>query len=334
MNSFKNILILFLSTLVSNVYGQDRTFSQFFLNPTDINPGITGIESYLDISLGYKQLWRDFDSGDNSAFLSIDKSFGQVPSSVYKNNSLRVSDTKRYDRIDQNQKLKRKHGLGISVRADETGALKTFNAGVRYAYHLPLTLKWRLSFGSSIKFEQNSIDFAKYNVRDDSDLFIQNLMANGGNQNRYLVDFGASAYSDNLLVAISANSLVNQEFDSEDLLALDAEKTYHAFVNHKTPISSSIDLSYGVLGVYTSLSEFYWAANARLKYKNRLTLGAGYDSNDRLSGFLGLRVQDNVYLNYSYDYFVGALSTFNVVNHELVLNLKLANPYNFKELLW
>ncbi len=315
-------------------HAQTSTFSQFYLNPTSVNSGFTGIEPYVDISLGYKQLWRDFDQGDNAMFLAIDKSFGQIPATVYKNNSLRVSDPSRYNQVDRNKRLKRKHGVGASVLSNAVGPLKELNATLRYAYHMPVTLNWKLSFGTSLGYFQSRIDFSKYTVRDQSDEFYQMLVSSGERQQGYHVDFGTLMYNQRWMIGLSMSNMINESLGDENLLSLTPQENYHLFISNNIDLSKSLELNTNILVTHDPLTDIYWMSSSRVRYNNKLVLGVGFDSNKRLSGHMGVKLTDNVTANYSYDYFVGDLSSFSVVNHEILINFNILNPYKLTERVW
>ena len=80
--------------------------------------------------------------------------------------------------------------------------------------------------------------------------------------------------------------------------------------------------------------DLIWAVNSRLRYKELVYLGAGYNSGSKISLLFGFAVNAKFTVNYSYDHYFSGLGSLNVNVHELVLGVGLFNTYESKSRLW
>src|SRR5436190_667091 len=78
-----------------------------------------------------------------------------------------------------------------------------------YAYHLPITPRVNMSFGTQVGYSSQRIDFTGYVVRDQvNDTFYQQIMQAGqGNAGSFRMDFGYVLYSSKFYLGLSSNGL-------------------------------------------------------------------------------------------------------------------------------
>ena len=71
----RKLFIIIQILLVSQLYGQDVEFSQYYANPIYLNPAFAGSEDYTRISLNYKSLLPSSYGSYSNYSASIDKYF-------------------------------------------------------------------------------------------------------------------------------------------------------------------------------------------------------------------------------------------------------------------
>ncbi|TRX60102.1 type IX secretion system membrane protein PorP/SprF [Fulvivirga sp. M361] len=317
------------------VFGQNNQFTQYYLNPATINPAFSGIDPFFSTFIGYKQLWNGFDNGNDIFHASAFSSIGKTPPAAFKNNSLRVSDPKTFARLSNDKSIKRRHGIGGFIESSSIGPYQSTQFGVKYAYHIPVSNKLSIAFGTSVDMIQDELDFSSYTVRDpQNDSFYQQLVGSQGNQNSLKVDFGGVLYSNSWFLGISSNSLVRELLSGDDFTEFVSLTSYDLLVGKQFVMSPTINVFSSARVTQHDFYGFSWELTGRMRFRDVLSFGASYYSEDRISALFGLTPKEGISINYSYDYFVSDLNSFNSGNHEVVLGLALFNRYSFPKRFW
>ncbi|MBL6448916.1 PorP/SprF family type IX secretion system membrane protein [Fulvivirga sp. 29W222] len=329
------LLSLGLVILGFNGYGQQQTFTQYYLNLPSVNPGFTGMEPYLDVKSAFRQRWNGFEDKNNSIYLSGYASLGRTSPTVFKNNSLRISSPEAYDKVANSGSLKRMHGIGGMVTSQTVGPFKSMSANVNYAYHLPLSRSLSLSMGTGVRYINYDVNLDGYTFREESDPFIDRLKgSNGGRLQQFVGDFGIALYSDKFYMGFSSANLVSENMSGGELLQLDRDVSYHALVGIQIDLGPIINFYPGGRLSYSDLHGVTWEANARIRYSKMIYLGLAYENDVKASLLFGLTFENRYSINYSYDYYFNELKEFTTGNHEFTLGIAIFNKYSTPARLW
>lgn len=331
-------LILYFIFLIGMhpVMGQVSEFTQYFTNLPSVNPAFTGIDDYLNANVGFRQGWNDFSENNYSTYFSAYGTLNKPLSQMVKSNSLRVSDPTIFRRIQTNKQVRRKHGLGGLVGSQKLGPSTNSVIQVNYAYHLPVSKSYNLSMGTTIGYQMQRVDFSQYTVRDQvNDLFFQELLNSGAtNLSFAVVDFGATLYADDIYFGLATTNMIFKDLTSDVTLTNARLTSITAQVGKNFDLDQNLILNLGIAGRYTDQLDPTWIANARLMYKNFVYLGAGYQNETKVSILFGLNYEGKVDLNYSYDKYIGDLSNFNLISHEIIAGIVIFNKFNLKPKFW
>jgi type IX secretion system PorP/SprF family membrane protein len=141
----KALLLLTVVTLfLFNNTGkaQDPEFSQFYANPLYLNPALAGANICPRVVINYRNQWP----GLSKSFVNYNAAFDQYINKIY-------------------------GGVGVIVNMDNAGSgmLKTFQAGLMYAYHLQAADNLYINMAVEASFFQKSLSWEKLQFGDQID---------------------------------------------------------------------------------------------------------------------------------------------------------------------
>ncbi|MEM9859807.1 MAG: type IX secretion system membrane protein PorP/SprF, partial [Bacteroidota bacterium] len=137
-------LIPFLSRSQAN-----QGLAQYYNNLHVLNPAFIGLSDYSEFRAGFRQPWNEISNVRSTNFASFSTVLGKKSPLDYRNQPLRISDPEAFNTLDT-KVFSRKHGVGLYISQNEIGPFKENSVRGVYAYHIPLTKKSHLSFGTSL----------------------------------------------------------------------------------------------------------------------------------------------------------------------------------------
>jgi len=126
-------VLLFL--IISDSFGQDPTFSQFYANPLYLSPSFAGATEEYRLGFTYRNQWPS------------------IPNSVFVTNS--ISFEKAMPNFNS--------GIGVLATYDVAGSgdLSTTNIGLLYSYDFNINKEWHVRPGVNFKFYYLGLDIYK-----------------------------------------------------------------------------------------------------------------------------------------------------------------------------
>lgn len=327
------VAILLCTTSV--LYAQENDYTQYFTNLSSVNPAFTGMDDFFVLNAGVREGWNSYGIKNDNSYLSFFGALNNGNRAARRNNSLRTSDPSMFESIQNEKKYRRRHGMGGMITNRVVDAYHSFGAFFNYSYHLPLTGKLNISFGTRAGYSNQRIDFGNLTVRDDiNDKFYQSLLQAGqGNQNTFMIDFGTMIYSRKFFLGFSSNNLVANKLNGDQLYNMTTGTRYRTQLGIFIPLNSMWELSPGAQAVYQDGYDLQWIASVRLKYKDLIYLGSAFNPDSKVAILVGLTAQ-KISINYAYDIYIGGLNNFDVNTHELVLGINLFNRYKLQSRFW
>lgn len=329
------IIILIAGFCVMKLPAQEFNSSQYYSNLGISNPSFTGIDDFVDVKLSVYQGWNSFNISNNNFYASVFTSLNNSQQTTIKNNALRLSST-AYSQIESQKDLRRKHGMGGMITNRNVGPYRSFSLNYQYAFHLPLSSTFNLSFGTSIGYRNQRINFSGFTVRDEvNDVFYQQLVAvNNASQGSYVVDFGLLLYSKKFYFGISSSDMVAEKFSGDTNLNFSNIRRLNAQTAALFRLAPYLTLNTGAAIHMRERYELGWDANARLRYKELIYAGIAYNNQSKLSALFGLSFNTKINFHYSFDQYNSSLSNFNVTAHELMLGFNISNRANSQSKFW
>jgi len=144
------LTIFFVATLVCCAAKAQNyaNFTQFFVNPSSINPSYTGVDGYNSIFLGYRRQWLGLQGGPSLGYVSL-----QSP-------------------------LSSGLSLGATLINDTKGLLSATSANFAGSYSINVAEGKIVRFGLSLGANWNKVDVQKLNFATPGDPLLSELMSN------------------------------------------------------------------------------------------------------------------------------------------------------------
>ena len=151
VTSFHVFIIVLLLPAISS-QAQDPVFSQFYLSPLQLNPGLAGLTEDARFSANYRNQYPGFNNAYRTYALSYDQYF---------------------DRING--------GVGFWLLSDDAGdgILKTIKAAGIFSYRVQLNDDLFLKMGTEIGIVQSTLNWSKLTFGDQIDDYLGTVSPGG-----------------------------------------------------------------------------------------------------------------------------------------------------------
>lgn len=282
---------------------QTPQFSQFIQNPFVINPAITGVEDYSEITVAHRNQWTGFEGSPETSSITIN-----TPISSLKETSLLHRESSK------------KQGLGLFIYNDTTGPISLNLFSASYAYHLKVSKKWFVSLGtfigaSQFKFDNSNVVL----VQNQNDILTQNISTVN-----FDMSVGVYAYSKDFFAGFSANQILNNRIDDSSEINRSGRLTtnYNLLIGSRINIQEKYQLVPFMLAKTTLNAPVQFELGAKAVYDSKLWGGFSYRNEDAVVAFLGFKILRSVTFNYSYDASTTAFNGQQNGSHEIILGYR------------
>ncbi len=295
-----------LASLAAPLFGQQNPqFSQYLQNPFVVNPGMTGVESYLELTAAYRNQWTGFEGAPKTATFS----FNTPTYLLSSKSSVREDDTHQ--------------GVGAFVYTDDTGPIKRGGFYGSYAYHLKVSDQWLVSLGTFIGATQFKYDASEaVLVQNPTDILIQTVSSIDLD-----MSLGVYLYSDYLFAGIAANHILNNEIPYEvtnNTLTTTGRfnRNFNLLLGSRIPLNDLWEIVPSTFLKAVSNAPIQWDINSKLVYDEKFWGGLSYRNQDAIVVMAGLNLGNNFLLSYSYDWSLSDFSGQQSGTHEIVLGYR------------
>ena len=289
--------------------------SMYMLNPYQFNEAFAGTENSLIITADIRKQWTNLEGSPGSQNLTA-----HLPLYFLKG------------------------GIGFQLENDELGATRNTSFKASYNYIHTLGEKTSISIGASAGIIQQSYDGSILRSPDgdyEPGAFNHNdLLLSTLNQNAVTSTFGAAVLFQmaDLDVGLSANNLTESsfEFQTEDLAtSFQQQRHYAIHAGYNLEINDFVSLRPTVL-LRSDLAENQIDLNLLATLDQKFLLGGGIrgiqgPENDAAVIIVGIELNENFTLAYSYDIGLSSLNSIQNGSHEFLirydLNKKLGGGY-------
>lgn len=296
MKSFRTyivaISILIMSLWFDTAKAQyDPMFTNYMWNEMYINPGYAGSRGTLSVVGLLRDQWTGVDGAPTTQSLSIH-------SPIMNNTS----------------------GVGLNILRDNIGVSSRTNFAGTFAHHLKLG-PGKLSLGLSLAVISRMDRLTETKLTDGGDMsFASNTprmaMPNGS--------FGVYYYTSKYYVGISIPRLINNQVSADIGTKIKNNvnlKDMHYFLTagYVFDLSSEIKLKPTALlkSTYGAPLELDLSLNAL--FREFIWAGLAYRTADAASLLIGVQINPNLRLGYSYDYTMNQIRKINYGSHEFCL---------------
>jgi len=211
----KNVKLYFAFLVLialAKVQAQQTPFSsQYYTNQFVTNPALTGLKGYTNVFLTHRTQWVGIEGAPQTTYVTLDGAA-----------------------------MQNKVGLGLVLFSDNTGILSRTGVNANYAYNLNINSDNSLRFGLSLGVLNNSIDYTKALVLDNTDPLLTS-----SEQTRTTVnaDFGLLYNWKKLEVGFAVPQLIGNQINYQNNLnltgAYSLARHYYGSLKYTFDVSSS-----------------------------------------------------------------------------------------------
>jgi type IX secretion system PorP/SprF family membrane protein len=328
LSNMKTGMILLLMTIAAhNAFGQaNNSFTQYFQVPNLFNPAFAGLQNYTDIKAGSRLQWTSFDASPKSYLLNISHPV-RFRSGGYTQDAA--------DSVSGN-KPGVSAGISGSLIQKDMGGYSDLEASLSYAAHVPVSSRYRLSFGLTTAYSRIKADLNKFIIRDETDLFYQSIISANGAVRYFTINAGILLSSDRFMAGYSALRLsstrldLNEDVDSEDNLNV----RHQGIVAYNHELTPEWEIISSALYRYDELTGSSVGLNVKARYRSQCWAGLGVTPNESFSALIGFTFQNNISFGYSYEINVTDVKNYAPSAHEVMIGFAAFNKRKQRPMLW
>ncbi|HLN54898.1 MAG TPA: PorP/SprF family type IX secretion system membrane protein [Bacteroidales bacterium] len=304
-------LILLVFVIISDSYGQDPTFSQFYANALYLSPSFAGATAEYRLGLNYRDQWPSIPGKFRTYSISFDKAMPNFNS-----------------------------GIGVLATYDVAGSgdLSTTNIGLLYSYDFSLNNRWHVRPGVNFKFYYQGLDIYKL-------IFNSQITGSGVTQQVYPppfdnvadVDFATSAllYDDRSWAGFTVDHLLKPRtsfYGNEDFIPVKINLYGGTQIINASRLRQKMQEVMSVAMNFQKQGKFYQTDIGLYYFKSPLIFGLWYrgipfitsQAGDAVIGLIGIKT-DQLHIGYSYDFTISNLISTTSGAHEISLVYEFNN---------
>ena len=284
--------ILFLCFIANvRLFGQDIVFTQFYINPSLLNPSLTGAEGRPVMYLSYRKQWVGIDGSPTSVNFNLQSA------------------------------LVNRLNFGVNISNQKVGVLSSTSALFTGGYTLPLALTNFIRFGISLGAAFNKVDVNSLNFGTASGSGVDPLLAGlMSNSTQLLGNLGVSYHTKSLHVGIAAPTLFRNDYLSTSAFSANFKPFDNLIIHASNRIylqnGKDVIEPYAVYRIANGLpGQFEFAAV--FHYQHAGWIGASYKQDYGISGLLGIKMNKTLAVGYSYSIQNSGTNELGKPSHEL-----------------
>ncbi len=270
---------------------QDAQFTQYMYNTIIINPAYAGSRGVLSIFGLHRSQWVGLQGAPTTNSFSINAPIN--------NSNL---------------------GIGVSLLNESIGPTSENQISTDISYSIPLSTKYKLSFGVKGTANLFNLDTNQLNPENIADPSLQDL------NNYFSPNLGAGLYlhSDKLYLGLSVPNFFEVNRFSDNTQTITKERMNFYFIGgYVFDINPSIKFKPAFLSKVVEGAPIQIDASANFMFNDKFVLGAAYRWEAAWSALAGFQVNDRWFIGYAYDRETTNLARFNNGSHELFLRYEL-----------
>ena len=291
------VVALFLAFVNTSKGQYDAMFTQYMFNEMFINPAYAGSKEAMSATLLHRQQWVNFPGRPVITTFSL------------------------HGPLMQN-----KMGLGVSVLNEKIGVLNRNLAYVSYAYRLKLDKNSTLAFGLMAGIHNQISKFSELKTNNDGTTDTQ-FSANS--PSLISPNFGSGIYYTNktFYAGVSVPRMIDDNFKfsssgvAEQTLNFSPNRYhYYLTLGNMFTITSDLKLKAQAMVKAVQNAPLQYDVNANFLIKDFIWAGLGYRSGSSASAVVGVQINPQFLVCYSYDYGINSIQKYSQGSHEIMLN--------------
>lgn len=241
--------------------------------------------------------------------------------SAHRNQWVGIQDAPRTFMLSLTTPVARNMGIGGFLYTDHVGPTRRTGAQFSYAYHLRLTDRIRLGFGLSLGLQQFLIDGSKITFHDSYDPLMDNQLRGSTVPD---ATFALYLHHQDWWFGAAAPQLLKNRiiyYDERDASLSTLAGHYFIMGGYRLHLSDDLRLEPSFLVKYVEPVPAKIDLTATLRYKEQISLGASYRTNDAIAVMVGYWLKKTFQFGYSYDITTTNLNRYSNGTHEVMLGI-------------
>lgn len=293
----KFILSLVLLLICNESFTQQLPqFTSYQLSPFLYNPAFSGVDGTTQLNAVIRNQWSGVREAPQTDVLS---GYGLL----------------------RNEKM----GLGATAFKDVAGADSRRGVTLSYSYHLRLKNHINLSMGLSAGFLQYRLDHTIINPYDDGDPVFNNPILSSVVPT---AKFGAYLYADNFYISFALPQILSSVFTVKDqynnISLLEGGLTNHIFIGagYVKYLNKIFSVEPSILFMLSPPAPASIELMTKVSYKNFLWTALSYRYNDAACIYIGVDIDDRLYVGFAHDFITSGLSKVSTGTNEFKIGYK------------
>lgn len=273
---------------------QASQFSQYMYNNLAINPAFAGNRGALSMFGMHRSQWVGFEDAPVSYLFSAHSPI-------------------------QHSRL----GIGFSVSTESLGPIDETNASADLSYWIPISEKFRLSFG--LRFNANFFNLSGSRLNPQESL--DPLLANVGSEFNPNIGAGLFLHSEKTFIGLSVPAMIRRSnINSDSFLAIHPHRpTAYLYGGYVFDIFPFIKFKPASFLKLQEGAPLQLDITANFLFYDKFTLGAAWRWDAAASFLTGFQINQRLFIGYSYDVGTTALQNYHSGSHELFIQFELFN---------
>jgi type IX secretion system PorP/SprF family membrane protein len=289
------IILFFLFTLFVTAQ-QVGMYNHYFYKPMLYNPALTGSDAATNVMLISHAQWAGFKGAPQLNLFTLDGNLA-------------------------NKKI----GLGIELISDRKGINKRTGSNLFYSYKINVNDDAHLSFGVSFGVIDQVLDYSKASIESAADPV---LFTDAQQKITYDANAGLVFVWKALEVGAAVPQLLGNKINYVDSIKVRSTysqvRHYMASLKYKFPVSKEKGISVTPGGLVRVIpnAPLQYEGNVNFSWDDKFWIGATYKNNYAITANLGVCIQKQLYVGYSYDIITGDIGNYSGMSHEIMVNFK------------
>lgn len=288
--------LLFLTLLGSAQ--QIGMYSHFYFKPMVYNPAFTGFDEGVNAMIISRSQWTGFKGAPQLNLFTLDGN------------------------------INNKAGLGVQLISDRKGLTNRIGGNASYSYWLKLNDETRLSFGVAIGVIDQTTDFSKAAVENNTD---PSLFLTPEHTTALDANAGLALKWKTLHVGLAVPQLLGSKMNYRDNVDVRAFYTqarhFMGSVKYKIPVMEDKGVSVTPVALvrYLPGTPIQYDGTLTMDWQDKIWIGATYKSDYALSLNAGVCIQKALFVGYSYDFITGSIGKYAGMSHEIMISFRFGN---------
>ena len=208
--------------------------------------------------------------------------------------------------------------------ADRIGPFSKIQFNVSYAYHLPLSKKYRLAAGLSLGMIHNKLDQNKITLQNPNDIAVSGDQYTNVNPD---LGFGLWFYSRQLFAGFSGGQLFDYNLSFGDYIQTEKEsyRNFISTIGYKFYTGYNIIITPSIAVKWLYPEPVVIDYNLVFSFINRVSVGLTYRNQNEFvisTRFIATPIFE---FGYAFDYGSATIDRYNSGSHEFYIGFRLRN---------